>query len=149
MEERLIYRFGDSNGLEGQEVFESHFQHLKEHQTLLFTTSSRISLDKKEGMEIIFLNKKKSASFKGIIAECGQFKGENPLPPVGFDVPKEFSGILNQEREDGFRWFAIKVNGTVVKEPFGKKKYRLSRIDAIESLGENETPFRYVLPFDE
>lgn len=144
-EEIIVYRFGDVEGYESSEVMKSHFNHLKEHGTLLFTTSSTVSANNQEGRTIIFTDRDKSKSFQATIVDSGQFGKK--LPNDSFKVPKKFENLLESERKDEYKWFAIQADReSLVYEEFGKGKYRLARTDAYDSLGENQTPFRYVVP---
>ncbi|MEW4354617.1 hypothetical protein AB1I63_06995 [Streptococcus pneumoniae] len=144
-EEILLFRFGksDENKIDSQEVFEHHFNHLKKHKKLLFTTDSRIKIPT-HCEEIIFVNHDKNQCFKAFIDGSGKFADSTPTE--GYDVPSELKHLLQQEVKDGYGWFAVSAENISI-ESLSKGQYRLARIEVIDSLGENQTPHRYVLPF--
>ncbi|MEW4354779.1 hypothetical protein AB1I63_07820 [Streptococcus pneumoniae] len=145
-EEILAYRLGPSSSFSPQEVFEYHFEHLKKYKQLLFTTKTDIKTPT-SCKEIMFVNQDKNQCFKAFINGSGRFQANNDnLQAVkGYNVPKQFKDSLNEDIEKGYRWFALSAENVSI-EPFSKGKYCLSRIDLIDSLGENQTPHRYVLP---
>lgn len=145
-EEIIVYRFGNSEEYTSHQVMECHFRHLKENGTLLFTTSSTVSATNQKGRRILFTDREKSSSFQAIIVDSGQFGRKSPTD-TAFKVPKEFEIKLKSEIESEYKWFALQADrGTLSYEKFEKGMYRLSRTDVHDSLGENQTPFRYAVP---
>lgn len=152
-EEIIVYRFGDvqvedKKIIKSKEVMKAHFEHLRENGTLLFTTSSRISTKDKNGQQVIFTDEDKTHSFQATIIDCGKFGIRSP-EMTDFKVPREFENILEAEVSKGFTWFAVRASeDTLTYEEFGKGLYRLARTDVYDSLGENQTPFRYAVPIN-
>ena len=147
-EEIIVYRFGDYDIIPSKQVMEYHFEHLDKNKTMLFTTSSIMSANNQEGRTIIFTDKDKNKCFKAKIIDSGQFDKQMPNLDE-FMVPEEFEDVLGSEIQSGYKWFALKSGEEIVSyEDFGKGLYRLSRTDVYDSLGENQTPFRYVIPIN-
>lgn len=151
VEERIIvYRFGDVGSYDSKNVFDAHFNHLKDNGKMLFTTSSRLALKNfPENQEIVFLDRSKDRCFKGVVVKRGKF-GIGDAPDSNYTVPQEFEDILEDEKEKQYRWLAIDaIENDLQHEVFGKNQFRLlSKVeDVVDSMGKNQNPIRIVIRY--